>query len=156
MVFLHNIWPEPFRRWLFRGKRLYIRKFGMETIPKKLKLFIWELSNLCLNTQDKLQHRSPRISLSPSCCIMSTHDPKTHSHLFISCSFSGSFWAFISSSEFWVVVDFTYKSTSLSNIILLGHPFKNEDSLAQFHTSLFVVFMAQEEFAHLLRYTTWF
>ena len=37
---------------------------------KKIKNFLWELGHKAINTADRLQHRMPYMSLSPSWCIM--------------------------------------------------------------------------------------
>lgn len=55
------------RDWICKDLYIAIWK---GSYPKKVKFYIWELSHSCLNTYDKLQRRSPWISLSPSCCIL--------------------------------------------------------------------------------------
>lgn len=42
----------------------------MEHYPKKIKIFLWELSLGAINTADSLQHRMLYMSISPSWCVL--------------------------------------------------------------------------------------
>ena len=94
----------------------------MDHFPKKIKIFLWELSHEAINTTDHLQHCMPYMSLSLSWCIMCCANAKSHAHLFIHCPFARQFWDHILEAFGW--------STALSNDILdifnslmVGHPF---------------------------------
>lgn len=90
--------------------------------PKKVKIFLWELSLGAINTTDRLQRRMPYMYLSPSWCHMCCQHVESPPHLFAHCSFATCFWNFILEAFGWSLTC----PNSISNLLaslLVGHPF---------------------------------
>lgn len=93
--------------------------------PKKVNFFMWELSYNSINTYDKLQHRTPWMSLSPNCCTICLRNSKIAPHIFNHCLFANIFWEFITESFNWSAPR-PHDIHDLLSFYLVGHPFRNE------------------------------
>lgn len=103
---LHNIYPIIWK----------------DAYPKKIKIFLWELSHGAINTHGRLQRIMPYSHLSPSWCIMCKNGAECPSHLFVHCPFAAHFWNIILEAFGWNV---TFPNTiwEILSTIIVGHPF---------------------------------
>ena len=69
------------------SERSFYSIIWMDHFPKKIKIFLLELSHKAINTAGRLQRRMPYMSLSPW-CIMCCANVESHAHLFIHCPFA--------------------------------------------------------------------
>lgn len=80
-------------------------------IPKKIKLFLWEFSHVCINTANTLIKKAPW--LISTLCHKSC---ETIMHLFGTYEYAHAFWS--------KLLVFPDDPLILLQVILTGHPFK--------------------------------
>lgn len=93
-----------------------------DVYPKKIKIFLWELSLGATNMADHLQGKISHFHLSPSWCVTCSSNLKQSRHLFVHCPFAFKYWV-------WILDAFGWSLPLPNNIydilasIFVGHPF---------------------------------
>lgn len=73
--------------------------------PKRVKFLLWEMTNSCLNTMERLQKRCPWINLSPSwCCLCQSNNESLQHGSFFIVLFSREIWNEVFDTFNWLVV----------------------------------------------------
>lgn len=91
-----------------------------DAYPKKIKLFLWELSHGRINTADRLQWRMPYLALFPSCgslCYSSFENP---CHLFVQCSYASQYWLIMMEAFDWPLI-LPNNIFGILDFVLMGH-----------------------------------
>lgn len=118
-VFPTNPSQNPYHQWVIWAVKIYMYPFWKGNIPKRWNCFFG------LNVHCKLQRSSPRINLSPNCCIMCKNDGESHIHLFFQYHYAKTFWDFVHQEFRWANV-FPQDVQPILHFIFNGHLFNKD------------------------------
>lgn len=121
----------------------------MGCLPQKFKIFVWKHSHECVDTFDKLQQKSPWLTISPSCGHLCLRNSESQIHLFSFCPYALAFWNYIQQAFGCLLLDqATYTRCSIPPLMVTLQEGK-EDSSAKLYLCFLMEFMVGKEMFEL-------